>query len=136
MRYLHASNVYGSECSLAIGDLPHTLVTRRVLQKHQQLVTFSLCSTLQRRLYVSITLVLFRWLAVSIIEKCLSCRYELLNSADSHFCYVIKMLVHLTSSSKCANMCDSFTSSNGPYYKFISCYFILWQEPCICSTGH
>ena len=38
----------------------------RVVQKHRQPAIFSVYSTLQRQLHVAITLVLFRWLAVSI----------------------------------------------------------------------
>ena len=61
----------------------------------------SLYSTLQRWLHVAITLVLFRWLVVSINKK-------ILNYANLHFCYVIQML--LMSSSKCANKNEALAS--------------------------
>ena len=74
----------------------------RVLQKHWQPAIFLyIYSTLQCQLHVTITLVLFRWLAVSINREMAPMLCELLNNADCYLCYVIKMPV--TSSSKCAN---------------------------------
>ena len=41
----------------------------RVVWKHRQLAIFSIYSTLQHRLHVAITLVFFRWLAISINQE-------------------------------------------------------------------
>ena len=72
----------------------------RILRKLWHLADFSVYSTLQHRLHVAVTLVLFRCLVVSISgEMALMC--ELLNNADFPSCYVIKTFV--TSSSKCAD---------------------------------
>ena len=72
----------------------------RVLQEHGQLAILSLFSTLQCQLHVVITLVLFRWLVVSVNQEMALMSWELLNNADFYFCFVI-MLVML--SSKCVN---------------------------------
>ena len=59
-----------------------------VLQKHRQPVIFSVYSTLQRRRHVAVTL--------DTIEN----GSHAMDNADFYFCYVIKMLITL--SSKCA----------------------------------
>ena len=74
-----------------------------LLRKHRQPAIFSVqFSTSQFQQHVQITLVLFRWLAVSINWEMvlMSCEF-ILNHADFYFCYVIKMLIIL--SSKCTN---------------------------------
>ena len=58
-------------------------------------------STLQHQLHAAFTLVLFRWLVVSINQEMALWLCELLNNADFYFCYVIKML--MTSTSACVN---------------------------------
>ena len=78
-----------------------TIPFLRVLQKHRQPAIFSVYSTLQRPLHVAITLVLFRWLAVSINREMALVWCELLCNADFYFCYVIKTLATL--SSKCTD---------------------------------
>ena len=73
-----------------------------LLRKHRQPAIFSVqFSTSQFQQHVQITLVLFRWLAVSINWEMVLMSCELLNHADFYFCYVIKMLIIL--SSKCTN---------------------------------
>ena len=62
---------------------------------------FSVYSTLQHQLHAAFTLVLFRWLVVSINQEMALWLCELLNNADFYFCYVIKMLMML--SSACVN---------------------------------
>ena len=67
-----------------------------VLWKLWQPTIFSIYSTLQCQLHVAVTLVLFRWLVVSINREMALMWRALLNYADFYFCYVIKTLVPLS----------------------------------------
>ena len=105
--------------------LQTTLCHGRVLQKHRQqrfvcLLCFAASCT------CCITLMLLRWLVVSVHQEMALMSWGLLNNADFYFCYVIKRLVMLRTKMQQLN----------PGAPELDCSLLLNPSPATCTLLH